>query len=167
MNKKIIILTAGILALAGCSSSTPPAANSATTKPTSVPATTPVTTPAGPPPAAPNHPSTLESAGGSPTKLLLQQLGAGSGDSKSFTPTGSVAPSQAGPGSTGIVRLRVEWACAPGSAVTDVHLADGSGDISGPMTNGFDGPIPVSQPPAKVVWSVHSSCGWHVRALDQ
>jgi hypothetical protein len=167
MTKKIIILTAGVLALAGCSSSTPPAANSATTKPASVPATTPVTTPAGPAPAAPNRPSTLEGAGGSPTKLLLQQIGTGSGDSKRFTPAGSVAPSQAGPGSTGMVRLRVEWACAPGSAVTDVHLADGSGDISGPMSNGFDGPIPVSDPPAKVVWSVHGSCGWHVRAVDQ
>jgi hypothetical protein len=96
-------------------------------------------------------------------------LGTGSGDSRSFTPTGSVAPSQQGPGSTGMVRLRVEWACAPGSAVTNVYLADGSGDISGPpsLTNGFDGPIPVSDPPAKVVWSVRGSCNWHVRAVDQ
>ena len=101
------------------------------------------------------------------THLLLQQIGSGSGDSNAFTPTGAVAASQSGPKSMGMARLRVEWACAPGSAVTDVHLADGSGDISGSLTNGFDGPIPVSSPPAKVVWTVKGSCSWHVRALDQ
>jgi hypothetical protein len=97
----------------------------------------------------------------------LQQIGSGSGDSNTFTPTGAVAASQSGPSSMGMARLRVEWACAPGSAVTNVHLEDGSGDISGPLTNGFDGPIPVSSPPAKIVWTVKGSCNWHVRALDQ
>ncbi len=117
-------------------------------------------------PTAPNNPSTLEGAG-VPVTLLLQQIGSGSGESRSFTPAGSVAPSQVGPGSAGIVRLRVEWACSSKSEVANVHLADGSGDISGALSNGFDGPVPVSDPPAKVVWTVEGQCNWHVRALDQ
>ena len=143
-----------VLALAGCSSSASSA--SVVAKPAvTTPTVGAVATVAAP--TAPNKPSTLESAEETPTALLLQQMGSGSGSSKSFTPTGSPATA----------RLRVEWKCAPGSAVTNVHLEDGSGDISGPLANGFDGPIPVGHPSAKVVWSVQGSCGWHVRALNQ
>lgn len=175
MKSFTVIIATGVagIALAACSSSADPptttrAAHTAKVTPAKVtPTTVASTTTTGAAPAAPNNPATIESDGGTPTPLLLQQIGSGSGSSNTFIPAGAVAASQSGPSATGIVRLRVEWACAPGSAVTNVHLADGSGDISGPLMNGFDGPVPVSDPPAKVVWAVHGSCNWHVRALEQ
>lgn len=133
-----------------------------TTTESAPPSTTATTEPAPPPPT---NLSTLETAGVE-ANLLFDEVGLGSGSSNEFTPTGAVAPSQQGPGSMGIVRLRVEWACAQGSSAT-VVLHDGSGDISSSLENGFDGPIPVSHPPAWVVWEVEGSCSWHVRALDQ
>ncbi len=120
---------------------------------------------AEPAPPPPTNLSTLEGAGVE-ANLLLDEVGVGSGRSEEFTPTGAIAPSQQAPGSTGMVRLRVEWACAQGSSLTAV-LHDESGDISSSLENGFDGPIPVSHPPAWVVWEVDGSCSWHVRALDQ
>ena len=159
--KRIVVLSIAVLALAGCTAKT-----TLVNHPTATTATTATTAPAVAPPA-PNNPSTLESVSPTPPKLLLQQLGVGSGASNSFTPTGAVAANQQHPSAMGMVRLRVEWACAPGSSVTNVHLEASSGDISGPLTNGFDGPIPVSSPPTKVVWKIQGACSWHVRAVDQ
>jgi hypothetical protein len=160
-----------VLGLAGCSAQSTTSATTvapvSTTAPIPTTTTPPIPTTTAPAPPAPNNPSTLEGVSPSPPKLLLQQLGSGSGVSNSFTPTGAITASQQGPSAMGMARLRVEWACAPGSSVTNVHLQDGSGDISGPLTNGFDGPIPVSSPPAKVVWEVQGACSWHVRAVDQ
>jgi hypothetical protein len=118
-----------------------------------------------PAPPPPTNPSTLEEAGVT-ASLLLDEVGEGPGRSSDFTPTGAVAPSDAGPGQMALARIRVEWACAPGGAV-HANVEDGSGDIGGELENGFDGPIPTDHPPMKVRWQVDGSCSWHVRALDQ
>lgn len=118
-------------------------------------------------PPAPNNPSTLEEAAGSPPpNLLLDDTGRGPGDSDEFTPTGAKGSSQQSPGSTGLVRLRVEWACADGVSLEAV-LEDQSGESSSQVENCFDDPIPVSDPPAFVTFPGDAACSWHVRALDQ
>jgi len=109
----------------------------------------------GVPPPVPIHPSTLEHLR-VPAHLLADQVGAGTGASEMFTPT---VPH--------LLRLRVEWACAPGGTMLAYlrdHLED---NLSGSLDNGFDGPIPVDHPPVLVEWFTTGACSWHVRALDE
>lgn len=172
MNHLLISLTLAVAVLGACggdddtTQEDAATSTSATTSTASTTTETTTTQPPAPAPPPPTNPSTLEQAGGGEVNLLLDQVGEGPGRSDEFTPTGAAAPSQQAPGSTGMVRLRVEWSCAEGSAITPT-LRDQSGDISGPLENGFDGPIPVSEPPAYVDWAGDPSCSWHVRALDQ
>jgi hypothetical protein len=166
----VLITTVVVAASLGRKTSEP-----VSVSPTGTLATSPTTNPTAPSslaptpstvaaPSPPRNKSTLETVG-IPTHLLLDEVGVGSGESREFSPTVSAAPSPSGPANTGNAQVLVEWRCAPGGSMK-VNASDGSGDITGSLDNGFDGPIPPTTHPLKVIWNATGACSWHVRALD-
>jgi hypothetical protein len=172
----VLITTVVVAASLGRKTSEP----AVSVSPTGTLATSPTTNPTAPSslapasskvaaPSPPRNKSTLETTLetlGIPTHLLLDEVGVGSGESREFSPTVSAAISPTGPANTGTARILVEWRCAPGGSMK-ANVSDGSGDISGSLENGFDGSIPPTTHPLRVIWNARGACSWHVRALDQ
>jgi len=147
---RIATFVLGSVFVAGCGSSSAPR----------------VATPPAPP--APSGTSAVEHLEPGSTRLEVDQQGVGAGQTRAIPhPTG-----------TGLLVVRIEWACAP-KAQLRPRVVDSAGktifgDQATPIPNGFDGTIDAlgegnavpGNPPYFVIWTGSATCSWHVRAID-